>query len=103
MPLILAPSFDEHSREEIEAHLEEVRARRMVAAIEYATGVNAKLEYEALKVQKKMSAQYEMLAKEIAALDKALEKMEKRLLTLITLQQELGLTQNMITTIGATA
>jgi uncharacterized protein involved in exopolysaccharide biosynthesis len=75
--------------------VEQVRARRMVAAIEYHEGVKQKLEYEAEKVRKKMLGQYEMLRKEIDRLDRALENVEKRLTTIGILQQEIGVVYDM--------
>jgi Pyruvate/2-oxoacid:ferredoxin oxidoreductase gamma subunit len=93
--LILAPSFDEHTRAEIEQHLEVVRQRRMLAAFSYAQGVNAKLEHESERIQKRMASHYDMLAKEIERLDKAHAAVEKRLETLTAMQQELGLTQSL--------
>ena len=98
MPLILAPSFDEHTRAEIEQHILQVQSRRMVAAIEYQRGENAKLEHLAQKIRDKVQKQYTMLGKEIAALDKADEKVQHRMETIISLMSELGLVQDMILT-----
>lgn len=96
MPLTLAPSFDEHTRAEIEQHLTEVRSRRMLAAIVYQQGVNAKLEHEVEKVKRKRDAQYSMLLKELSRLDIAFGKAEARLAAVINLDNELGLAQDMI-------
>lgn len=96
MPLVLAPSFDDHTRAQIEQHIEAVRARRMVAAIEHYQGVNAKLSHESDKVQKRMARQYEMLGKELAALEKAELKVLGRLETLEALRQEIGLITDMV-------
>jgi len=91
MPLVLAHSFDEHTRAEIEAHLEQVRSRRMLAAVEYHTGINAKLTYESDKIQKRVAQKYEMLLKEIGQLDRIVEKVENRLAEIEHLKNELGL------------
>ncbi len=44
MPLVLAPSFDDHTREEVEAHLEQVRLRRLAGAMEYHQSKLLRLE-----------------------------------------------------------
>lgn len=91
MPLILANSFDEHSRAEIEAHLEEVRARRLVAAVEYQEGMKNKFLQEADKIRRRMQAEYKMLGKELARLEKAEDVVNKRLSRLNMLLSEHGL------------
>lgn len=96
MPLVLAPSYDDHTRQEIESHLVQVRARRMVAAIEYANNVNEKLQHESDKIQRRMSKEYEMLGKELVNLEKCEEKVQDRLTKIESLRQELGLTTDMI-------
>lgn len=95
MSLILRPSFDSQSREEILAHLEQVRVRRMAAAIHYHSGVNAKLEHEADKIQRRMKSHYEMLHKELLALEKAETKVQNRLDNLIALENEIGLVHDL--------
>lgn len=94
--LVLYPSIDALTREQLEQHLETVRAKRMVAAIEYTQGQNAKLERAATVIERRLRAQYDMLAKEIGAVDKACEKMDKRLNTIEALKSELGLARDMI-------
>lgn len=96
MPLILAPSFDEHTREQVEAHVAEVQARRMLAAIEYHQGKETKLQHESDKIQARIARQYELLKKELDALDKAENKVQDRLAGLTHLLNELGLTHDMI-------
>lgn len=97
MPLILQPSLDEHTREQIEAHVEEVRARRMVAVIEFNAGKQAKLENELNSVNRKLIQQYTMLGKEIEQLDRLDAKLSKRLETIAALQQEGGVVSDMLT------
>lgn len=96
MPLVLAPSYDDHTREQIEAHLEQVRARRMVAAIEYHNGVNTKLSHESEAIQRKMAKEYEMLGKELENLEKYECKVFDRMTKLDSLRQELGMTTEML-------
>lgn len=92
MPLVLQPTFNDLSREEIEAHIEQVRARRMAAVVQYHAGVNAKLEYASAKMQAKIAREYHLLGQLIEQGDRIDEKIDKRLQTLEMLIQELGLT-----------
>jgi hypothetical protein len=96
MTLVLAPSYDDHTREQVEAHLDVVRSNRMVAAIEYHAGRKAKLEHESDKIRLRIEKQYAMLGKEIDGLEKAEEKVLKRLETLEALKQEVGLITDMV-------
>ena len=96
MPLILSPSFNDKTRAEIEAHLETVRAKRMQLAVQYHEGRQAKLNHEADVLQKRFTRQYDMLEKNILALDKALEIAEDRLAKCIALHSELGLVTDLI-------
>lgn len=96
MPLVLSPSFDDHTREQIEEHLNQVRARRMVGAMEYHQGKTAKLSHESDKIQARIARQYELLLKELVALEKAEDKLEDRLAGLEHLKNELGLTTDLI-------
>jgi len=95
MPLVLAPSFDDHTREQIETHIAEVQARRMSAAVEYHTGKDAKLAHESSKIQQRIARQYDMLGKELEQLDKVMEKVENRLAGLTHLKNELGMVEEM--------
>jgi hypothetical protein len=95
--LVLQPSYDDKTRAEIEAHLDAVRARRMVAAIEYQQGVNLKLEHESEVSQRRVASKYAQLGRTLDTLDKSLERIEKLLVELETLHQELGLTEAMLT------
>lgn len=96
MPLVLASSFDEHTREQIEAHVSAVQARRMIAAIEHYQGVQRKLTQESNKVQLKMSRNYEMLGKELERLEKAENAVLARLETLEALRQQVELIDDMM-------
>lgn len=88
--LVLQPAIDRMSREEVEAHLEEVRARRMTAAIEYQIGTNAKIDRANTVLGRRMEQQYQMLEKEILKLDSLDEKIQKRLNTIESLNQEMA-------------
>ena len=96
MPLILAPSFDEHTRVQIEAHIDQVRARRMHAAVVYAEGMNIKLDHESGQIQKRIARHYAMLARDIARLDRLDDAIDERIATLTNLLNEHGLIQDMI-------
>ena len=95
MPLVLSPSFDDHTREQIETHIAEVQARRMSAAVEYHTGKDAKLAHESSKIQQRIARQYEMLGKELEQMDRTIQKVEDRLAGLTHLKNELGMVSDM--------
>lgn len=94
MPLILQPKFSEKSRDEIEAHIEQVRARRMSAVVQYHAGVNAKLMHVAASIQHRIAREYYLLSKDIAKMDALDEKLQLRLQTLEMHMQELGQAQD---------
>ncbi len=96
MPLVLAPSFDAKTREQIEAHLEEVRGRRLVAAMEFHAGRHAKLSHESDKVQRQLAKAYEMLGKELDKFDALDQKIMDRLEKCEQLKQEIGLITDLI-------
>lgn len=96
MPLVLAPSYDDHTREQVEDFLAAVRARRMVSAIEHYQGVHLKLTHESDKIQQRMARELEKLGKRIAKLEEAEEKVQESITVLESLRQELGLTVDMI-------
>lgn len=100
--LTLVPDIREQTREEIEAYLEHVRAKRMVAAVEFYTNKNEKIGHEADKVGRQMLRQKEMLGKELQRLDSALAKVEYRMQTIEAMQQTIGnLTEQMtVNTVG---
>lgn len=101
--LVLQPTFDDKTRAEIEAHIAEVRARRMQAAVEHAIGVNLKLEHEANVYQRRIAQQLEMLSKELVQMDKLDARIAKRLENIEILYQELGLTEAMLLEAAAAA
>jgi uncharacterized membrane-anchored protein YjiN (DUF445 family) len=92
--LILQPDLDQ--RDDIEQWREAVRARRMLAAIEYQSGQNAKLEQLVTTIARRLKQQYVMLGKEIVRSARLDEALSKRLTTIETLKQEMGLAQEMI-------
>jgi predicted nuclease with TOPRIM domain len=96
MPLILAPSFDDHTREQVEAHLELMRVRRIAAALEYAQGKMAKLETEDNMLENKLARSYEQLGKALGRLDREFEKIEQYLNSCEMLKGELGLIHDRI-------
>ena len=96
MALVLAPSYDDHTREQVEAFIAAVRARRMVAAMEHYQGVHTKLTGESQKIQDRMKRELEKLQKRIAKCEEAEGKVEESIQMLEMLRQELGLTVDMI-------
>ena len=96
MPLILAPSFDDKTREEVEAHLEVVRLRRMAAALEFAQSKMTKLELEDNQLNNKLLRNYEQLGKSIERLDRELDKVQQYLNNCLVLKSEIGLVHDRI-------
>ena len=86
--LILQPTVAEMSTDELEQHIEYVRARRMVVAMEYIMNQNLKAEAVADKARRKLIAHYEMLEKELNRLDRALDVCEQRVGAIALLRQE---------------
>jgi hypothetical protein len=97
MPLILAPSFDDHTREEVEAHLDQVRLRRIASALEYQQGKLLRLEKDNNSVTNKLIRNYEQLGKTLARLDKDIVLAEKYLEACTMLRSEADLTAERIT------
>jgi len=90
MPLILAPSYDDHTREEIEAHLEQVRTRRIAAALAYQHGKMVRLEGQQESLDMRLGKHYASLGRYIDQLDKAMDKVERQLAVCQTLHNESG-------------
>ena len=91
MALVLQPSLDEHSREEIIAHIEQVRARRLMAALIYAQGAQEKRAEEASVIERKLIMEFERLARNIEQLDKYDRMATERLEKIAVLQHEYNL------------
>jgi hypothetical protein len=96
MPLILQPTFDVKTRQEIEAHIEQVRARRLAASMAYHAGVQQKLSHESDVIQRRIKQQYEMLCKELIRLEKLEDSIQTRLNKLDAMHQELGVVNEML-------
>lgn len=96
MPLVLAPSFDDHTREEVEAHLDLVRVRRIAAAMEYQQTRLNKLEVEDAALRSKLFRNYQQLGKALERLDKDIERVESYLANCVNVKNELGLVNDRI-------
>jgi primosomal protein N'' len=94
MALVLQPTLADMTTEELEQRLESVRARRVVAAMEYLAGQNLKLEVEKDKAHRKLKAHYEMLEKELERCDRAIFALENRIAAIEMLRQEVGLMED---------
>lgn len=94
--LVLQPSFSDKTRAEIEAHLEHVRARRMVAAQAYEEARRLKLDHEVEQMRRRMDMRTERLGRAIEALDKALARVENGMVEIEALYQELGINEDML-------
>ena|SRR5579864_8417058 len=96
MPLVLAPSFDDHTREQVEAHLDQVRIRRLAGALEYQQSKMLRLEKDNNTVTNKLIRNYEQLGKALTRLDRELEKIEAYLNACQMLRTEADLTVDRI-------
>jgi hypothetical protein len=96
MPLVLAPSFDDHTREQVEAHLEQVRLRRIAGALEYQQSKMLRLEKDNNSVTNKLMRNYEQMGKALLRLDRELEKIEGYLASCQILKTEADLTMDRI-------
>lgn len=94
MPLVLQRTIAEMTTEELEQRLEMIRARRIVAAMEYAAGQDLKLEHEQDKIRRKLKAHYEMLGKELERCDRAIFALERRVEAIEQMRQEIGLLED---------
>jgi hypothetical protein len=94
--LVLQPSFDDKSRAEIEAHLEQVRARRMVAAIAYEEAKRLKMDHEAEQMKRRLAVKVSRLEKALETVDKGMARAEALMVEIETFYQELGLTEAML-------
>lgn len=96
MPLVLKPSIGDFSRSELEEHLTGIRMRRMAIAFDYQAGQQLELEKSKSRVERKYGEGVTSLGRELATLDRALEKVEKRMDALTALKQEHGLLADLI-------
>ncbi len=94
--LVLAPSFDDHTREQVEEHLEVVRMRRIAAAVEYASSRMTKLENEEGSLGARLSRNYDMLGKALDRLDKDMVAVETYLQKCEMLKSEMDLVHDRI-------
>jgi hypothetical protein len=91
MALVLQRTLADYTTEELERHIETVRARRIVAVMEYVAGQQLKLETEKDKAHRKLKAHYEMLGKELERCDRVIFALENRVAAIEMLRQEAGL------------
>jgi SMC interacting uncharacterized protein involved in chromosome segregation len=96
MPLTLQPLFSNQTKEQALEWLEQVRARRMQAAMEYHHGQTLKLEREEEVLQRRIRQQYELLGKDINRMEALDEKIQERLNKLTMLLQECETVQELI-------
>ena len=91
MKLVLQPTIEEMTTEELERRIEAVRARRIVCVLEYVANEQMKLEVEQDKAQRKLKGHYEMLARELDRCDRAIIACEQRVAQIEQLRQEIGI------------
>lgn len=88
--LVLQPVYDDMSRADYEAWLDVVRARRLVAAQEYAHGKQMDLDHEADVAQRHLLKQLDMLNKDLLQMEKLDLRVQERMVKIETLSQEVG-------------
>lgn len=95
MPLVLAPSYDEQTRQQIEEFISTLQMRRMSAALEYQLGHAAKLERASEKLAKRAVAYYATLLKRIETAEKAADALQDQLQKCEMLRAEINLTNDL--------
>jgi hypothetical protein len=88
---VLAPSFDDKTREEVEAHLDQVRTRRLAGAMEYMQSKMLKLEKENGSLTNKLARNYDQLGKALLRIDNDILKVEEYLNNCQMLRTELDM------------
>ena len=77
--LVLMPTLDDLNRDQVEAYLETVRAKRMVATLEFFQTKNRKVELRQTKLGDRIQRELDMLEREIDKLEAAENKVTERL------------------------
>ena len=90
--LVLMPTLDDLSRDEVEAYIETVRAKRMVATLEFFQTKNRKVELRQSKIGQRIQGKLDMLEKEIDRLEVAENKVSTRLAEIEQLKHEFDAT-----------
>jgi len=90
--LVLMPTLDDLSRDEVEAYIETVRAKRMVATLEFFQTKNRKVELRQSKIGQRIQGKLDMLEKEIDKLEAAENKVSTRLAEIEQLKHEFDAT-----------
>lgn len=88
MPLVLIPTLDDLNIKQIEAHLEQVRTRRLTLVIQYQQARNIKLSAEYNKNSVRLAKQIELLGKDLVRLDEIYDRCKQRLSQVIVLKNE---------------
>jgi hypothetical protein len=96
MPLILAPSYDDHTREQIEAYLEQVRIRRIAGAFAFQQSKMMKLESQKDGMSNKLARNYRLLGSSLYKLEAAMVAVEKYLNACQMIHGEVGFIEDRI-------
>jgi len=86
--LTLQPTYSDMTRQQIEEFLEQVRARRLAASMEYHQGQTIKLHRAHAVLERRIKQQYELLGKELIRLEELDDKIQNRLNKLSIMLQE---------------
>lgn len=96
MPLVLAPSFDDQTRDAVEAHLVLIRGRRIAGAMQFQRGRLDKLDKEGGTIEAKLARAYDQLGKALMRLDNEMDKVNGYLNNCQILKNELDLVHDRI-------
>jgi hypothetical protein len=96
MGLILAPSFDDHSREQVEEFIDTVRMRRIACAMEYQQGRRTKLDAEGNALAGKLARNWDQLGKCLQRINVDIQKAEAYLNSCELIKHELGIVSEQI-------
>lgn len=99
--LTLQPTIADYSREEYENRLEGIRARRMVAAVAFYEGKNAKLQHASGIMKVKLEKQLDGLEKDLLQLDKLIERAEGRIARIEGYENDMGLMEAAMVAVDA--
>lgn len=94
--LTLVPTVHTMTREAIEAHISTVQSARMVAAVTYQEGVQAKIKATKAKLQTRLDKQCQLLDKQMTRIDELVEKLHDRVRGIEELVTEIEQAQELL-------
>jgi hypothetical protein len=86
--LVLMPTLMDYNRDQVEAYIDSIRAKRMSATLEFYNTKNQKIQKKRDALGLRMVKQLEMLKKEIDALERAEGKAADRVVEIEQLRHQ---------------